>query len=276
MNGVVIGTGSLTDFDYADDVALLAELIALLQSTLEIFSQEAAPLGLQVNWAKTKIQSLSDFLPKPDPLTIEGQTVEAVESFVYLGSLVDTSCRSSPEIRRRIGIARQTFKDLERGVWHSKLSLSTKLRIYNVSVIAGLLYAGETWTMTSADYDRLDAFDSQCLRKILGIRWHDFVSNAEVRRRTKQPLASTTLKARRLSLFGHTSRLASTADTRMALNGALVPPKGWKRPRGRPRNTWLSTIKDDLAPLSIGLFSAVQKAQDRQGWRKLTHHATLS
>jgi len=42
MNGAVIGASSLTDFDYADDVALLAELIALLQPTLEIFSQEAA------------------------------------------------------------------------------------------------------------------------------------------------------------------------------------------------------------------------------------------
>jgi len=56
MNGAVIGTGSLTDFDYADDVALLAVLISLLQSKLEILFQEAAPLGLQVYWAKTKIQ----------------------------------------------------------------------------------------------------------------------------------------------------------------------------------------------------------------------------
>ena len=49
MNGAVVRTSSLTDFDYADHVALLAELIALLQSTLEILSQEAAPIGLQVN-----------------------------------------------------------------------------------------------------------------------------------------------------------------------------------------------------------------------------------
>ena len=202
--------------------------------------------------------------------------MEAVNGFVHLGSLVDTSCRSSPEIRRRIGIARQTFKDLERGVWRSKLTLTTKLRIYNVSVIAGLLYAGETWTMTAADYDRLDAFDSQCLRRILGIRWQDFVTNAEVRRRTQQPLASINLKARRVSLFGHTARLAPTTDTRVALDGALVPPRGWKRPRGRPRNTWLFTIKNDLAPFRIGLFSAVQKAQDRQYWRSLTHRATLA
>ena len=61
----VIGASSLTAFDYADDVALLVELIALLQSTLEIFSQESAPLVLQVNWTKTKIQSLGDFQKAP-------------------------------------------------------------------------------------------------------------------------------------------------------------------------------------------------------------------
>ena len=76
--------------------------------------------------------------------------------------------------------------------------------------------------MTAADYDRLDAFDSQCLRKILGIRWQDFVTNMEVRHRTQQSLASLTLKARRLSLFGHTSRLPPTSDTRIALAGALA------------------------------------------------------
>ena len=63
---------------------------------------------------------------------------------------------------------------------------------------------------------------------------------------------------------------------RMALDGALSPPRKWKWPSGSPRNTWLSTIKDDLAPVNIGLFSAGHKAQDRQGWRKLFHRAMLS
>jgi len=126
--------------------------------------------------------------------------------------------------------------------------------------------------MTATDYDRLDAFDSPCLRNILGIRWQDLVTNAEMRHRTQQPLASITLKASRLSLFGHASRLPPTSDTRMALTGALAPPRKWKWPRGRPRNTWLFIIKD----VNIGLFFAVQKDQDREGWRSITHRATLS
>ena len=64
------------DLDYADDVALLAKLLDLLHSTLEIFEQEAAPLGLSVNWRKTKIQSLSDFCPDISDLVVHGVVEE--------------------------------------------------------------------------------------------------------------------------------------------------------------------------------------------------------
>ena len=47
-------------------------------------------------------------------------------------------------------------------------------------MLTSLLYAAETLTLTAADTDHLDAFDSRCLRRILGLRWYDFVSNAEV------------------------------------------------------------------------------------------------
>jgi hypothetical protein len=59
MFGVSIGESSVTDFDFADDVAFLAELYDLLQSALIIFEEEASELGLHVNWQKTKVQSLS-------------------------------------------------------------------------------------------------------------------------------------------------------------------------------------------------------------------------
>ena len=57
----------------------------------------------------------------------------------------------------------------------------------------GSLYAAEAWTLTMAEMDHLDAYDTRGFRKILGIRWHDFPPNIEVRRRTQQPLASETV-----------------------------------------------------------------------------------
>lgn len=273
MCGVSIGTDTFTDLDYADDVALLTEIVALLESTLEIFAQEAAPLGLAVNWGKTKIQSLSDFEPSIPDIVVKGQTVESVDEFVYLGSMVSRSCRSSPEISRRIGMTRHVMKDLDASIWHSRLTFATKLRLYNTFVLPVLLYGSETWTLTQADSAKLDAVDQFCLRRICGVHWSDHISNAAIRKRTGQPPVTSTIAKRRLSLFGHVARADKSWDVVRAVSAK--PPKDWRRPRGRPRSTWLSTVNGDLSPLNLGLHSAWRRAQDRQGWKALVHRATL-
>ena len=56
MNGVVFGQDAYTDLDFADDISLLAELLSLLIPVLEAFAEEAAAIGLEVNWDKTKVQ----------------------------------------------------------------------------------------------------------------------------------------------------------------------------------------------------------------------------
>ena len=58
MNGTTFGQYSFTDLDYADDVSLLSEMLDLLVPVLESFQEEAAPLGLKVNWQKTMVQAL--------------------------------------------------------------------------------------------------------------------------------------------------------------------------------------------------------------------------
>ena len=102
MHGATIGDVNFSDLDYADDIALLTELMELLQSTLEVFAAEAAPIGLVVNWKKTKIQSLSDFLPPTDDLDIGGEQVKAITSFTYLGTTTHSSYWSGQEISRRL------------------------------------------------------------------------------------------------------------------------------------------------------------------------------
>ena len=82
--GSSIGEAFCSDFDFADDVALLAEVFDTLNLALSVIEEEVAELGLHTNWLKTKVQSLSDFLPRPPNLTVQGGTVEVVEKFQYL------------------------------------------------------------------------------------------------------------------------------------------------------------------------------------------------
>ena len=81
---------------------------------------------------------------------------------------------------------------------------------------------------------------------------------------------------RRLKLFGHTARAAASEDHSRALRASTDRlPVGWRRPRGRPRQSWLRTIDSDLKPLNLGLHSALRRATDRPSWRRIVETAIL-
>ena len=127
-----------TDLYYADDVALFAELLDTFVDVLETLSLEASPLGLKINWVKTKIQSLSDFSPSPV------QSLRIVAAFTYLGARITSDCSSDLEILRRIQLARSVSGRLMKIWTNHNLSLSTKIRVLNTPVIPVLLYGCET------------------------------------------------------------------------------------------------------------------------------------
>ena len=77
-----------TYLDFADDVSLLAELLELLVPILETMASEAASIGLEVNWQKTKVQALGCREDMLLTIKVHGQDVMVAEEFVYLGSLI--------------------------------------------------------------------------------------------------------------------------------------------------------------------------------------------
>ena len=91
-----------------------------------------------------------------------------------------------PLVRVRSGCVLTFFIKYITLVWsQSKLSISTKLRIYSTCMLPVLLYGSETsWTLIQADWKKLDSFHLRCQRRILHISWDDFVSNDEVLQRT--------------------------------------------------------------------------------------------
>ena len=87
LNRVSFGLHSFSDLDFADNVTVLAELPELLVPAFETMASEAASLGLELNWQKTKVQALDSREDIPPSITVLGQEVAMVEEFVYLGSL---------------------------------------------------------------------------------------------------------------------------------------------------------------------------------------------
>ena len=160
-------------------------------------------VGLAISKSKTKTLSFGETEPV---INLDGEIVEAVEHFRYLGSEVMSSGRLDEELRTRIRRASATFGQLFK-ILRTKISSKAKLRIYNAVVISTLLYGSETWATTISEEKRLDVSDNRCLRRILGIKWFHRVRNTTVREKTDQTLASLLLKTRRLKWFGHASRM---------------------------------------------------------------------
>ena len=107
-------------------------------------------------------------------------------------------------------------------VWkQGHLLLTTKLRLYESCVLSILLYFSETWTLLKAATNRLQAFHMRCLRRILGVRWQDHVTNLEVKACSRSEDIALRIKRRRLALFGHVARMPAGVPAHDALQSAL-------------------------------------------------------
>ena len=101
---------------------------------------------------------------------LEGEGLEEVESFRYLGSIVDTRGGTEADVKTRISKARAAFHIL-RNVWISRvISKTTKIRLFNTHVKSVLLYGADTWRKNKTTLKRIPTFVNQFLRKIIGIQ----------------------------------------------------------------------------------------------------------
>ena len=162
--GTQVGQLTFTDNDYADDIALLVDTQESFRTTLTAMDEEASKFGLQVSWTKTKLQNLGS-RSMSLPIIVDGNTVDSVKEFTYLGSIESSFSNSGPEYIRRIRLVASAMKRLD-CIWsQSKLNIATKLRIYSTCVLSILLYGFETWTLTQTDWKRLDFFHLRCQRR---------------------------------------------------------------------------------------------------------------
>jgi len=262
---IKVGTSTFSDMVYADDAALLPTSPDSAVSCLSSFSQSAAPLGLRVSWPKTKFQNLGSG-PRPSNITVDGNVVESVDSFIYLGSLQSATGYCRPDMKRRIAMASSVMSSLSK-VWRDRrLQLTTKIFVYRTLVLPVLLYAAETWTILAADVKTIEAFHMKCQRQILRVRWQEHVTNIEITRRTKLPPLLDAIVKRRDSVFGHIARLPAEVPAHQVLQCQVDlslgrrPDSTWKRHPGRPRNRWLDQLRRNSGAAPANLW---RHAQDR-------------
>jgi len=108
---MVVGRDKFSDLVYADETVLLVNSASEAISCLDSFKDTAATLRLRVSWPKTKLQNLGAGTQLP-AIVVDGNTVDSVNSFVYLGSVLTSEGYCCPDINRRIGRASSVMSSL--------------------------------------------------------------------------------------------------------------------------------------------------------------------
>ena len=226
----------VTDLEYADEMALLADSWDDLEAMLTSLSTHCRNLGLSISCAKTKIMAVlpSDTCTQPVPIHLfpDQPPIEPVSSFQYLGSIVQDNCGSDLEVNSWICKGSQAFCSLSRILWYQKkIRSQTKLRIFSSVILPTLLYGTECVVLLEPQIHRLQSFTMRCLRIILGISVWDMKRNTVIRKLAHQQRLSSLLSARRLRFLGHISRMPVSRIPKQLL--VCAPIGGARSVRGR-------------------------------------------
>ena len=129
--------------------------------------EESEKVGLKLNIQKTKIMAI-------DPITlweIDGETVEMLADFIFLGSKITVDGDCSHEIKRRLLLARQVMFYLDNILKSRDISLSTEVGLIKATVFPVVMFRCDSWTIKKAECQRIDAFELWCWRRLLRVPW---------------------------------------------------------------------------------------------------------
>ena len=130
---VKIGGKTVTNLRYADDIVLIAGSMKELETLVTNVNLASQQAGLKLNSQETKVMKVTgdqETIEMRD-LVINGENIETVENFIYLGANIKNDCNDSKEIRRKLAIARNAVISLN-NVWKDRsIGLETKIRILN-------------------------------------------------------------------------------------------------------------------------------------------------
>ena len=146
----------------------MAESEEELKSLLMKVKEENEKVGLKLNIQKTKIMASG-------PITswqIDGETVETVSDFIFLGSKVSADGDCSHEIKRSLLLGRKAMTNLD-SILKSRddITLPTKFCLVKAMVFPVVVYGSEGWTIKTVEHRSIDAFELWCWRRLLRLPW---------------------------------------------------------------------------------------------------------
>ena len=165
--GIKVAGRNINNLRYADDTTLMAESEEELKSFLMKVKEESEKVGLKLNIQKTNMMASS-------PITswqIDGETMETLTDFLFLGSKITADGDCSHKIKRCLLLARKAMTNLDSILKSRHITLPTKVHLVKATGFPVVMYRCESWTVKKAEHRRIDALELWCWRRLLRVPW---------------------------------------------------------------------------------------------------------
>ena len=180
-----------------------------LKSLLMKVKEESEKVGLKLNILKTKIMASGSITS----WQIDGETVETVADFVFLGSKITADGDCNHEIKRRLLLRRKVMTNVDSILKSRDITLSTKVHLVKAVVFPVVMYGCESWTIKKAERQRIDAFELWCWRRLLRVPWTARIGNQSILKETSPGISLEGMMLKlKLQYFGHLMRRVDSLE----------------------------------------------------------------
>ena len=245
----------ITDADYADDLAVLADTLKDATTLLHNIEKVAKQIGLYLNADKT------EFICENEEASVgmkslADKNIKQVLDFKYLGSYIAST---EHDVNIRLGKAWSALNQMDK-IWKSNRSDNLKRNFFRAAVESVLVYGSVSWPLTKKCEKRIDGAYTRMLRVALNKSWRDHPTNKELCGNI--PKISNSIRQQRMRFAGHCWR----SKEELIADVLLWNPKHGKRLQGRPRKTYIDQLLDD--DTRCRLEELPNTMEDRVGWKK--------
>lgn len=200
------------------------------------------------------------------PVSVDGQPLQYVDEYTYLGQLISFKDRTEKEINRRISLSWKAFWALKFILLDKTLSRKTKIQALETCVYPVLLYGCQTWSLTGKHRTKLQTCQRKMMRKIMGVSLKEKIPNATLYQLADTQDITHAAITSKWKWGGHVARLPGD---RWTYRATMWDPRIGRRLQGRPRRRWADFFKEQAGQ------QWSREARDRRKWKLLEGHLCI-